>query len=667
MTVNAPVVNGIHSKSYKVSKLQAALEWSRRGYKVFPLPSNSKQPDFVGWVDSATTDPEKIRKIWTTPSGEERDFNIACLTTGLVVLDVDVKDGRPGLENLEGLHIPQDTLIVRTPSGGKHLYFSHDEDSANRVGILGKGSGLDIRGYHGFVVAPGSTIDGVPYVVEHDSPWADPVPEVLLPFLRPPREKRRGEMDFADDSEEALALGRHYLVHNAPIAISGQGGNDATYGVCTKLTRDFGLSEEAATTLLLELWNGRCEPPWDEDALFDIVEHSCRYGQNERGSGTLSAALGDLSEFDALPPPHAKEDEPPAEQNQRRADEIVLFSSFVGRAAPPRKWIVKGMLPERAVTLLYGNGGTGKSLLAIQLGVARALGRPWLGQETKPGRTLLASAEDDSDELHRRVADIAAAEAFGLEKLGDRFGFLDWSGEDCALAVSNGDALQKTAVLDRLRRRIQSFKPDLLVIDTKSKFFAGNEIHRAHAQQFISLLIGICQKHDTTILLLDHPSMSGMATGDGSSGSSQWSNAVRSRLYMHAEEENGVKFTRLEVRKANYGPTDCHVDLTWERGRFTPVDEAWIEAIKEQSANDLEGQVVAALREMLSNDANVSPERKARNNIVAALAKRPDVECQDKAKLWAAVDRLEADGFLRQDDYEGHGKRLRRYVLGHSA
>ena len=41
---------------------------------------------------------------------------------------------------------------------------------------------------------------------------------------------------------------------------------------------------------------------------------------------------------------------------------------------PPREWLVDALVPMKTVTLFSGDGGTGKSLLALQLAVAVAAG-----------------------------------------------------------------------------------------------------------------------------------------------------------------------------------------------------------------------------------------------------------------------------------------------------
>jgi RecA-family ATPase len=78
---------------------------------------------------------------------------------------------------------------------------------------------------------------------------------------------------------------------------------------------------------------------------------------------------------------------------------IINPADWEGLPVPPREWIVPDYIPDRTVSLLGGDGATGKSLLALQLAIARALGREWIGLLPEPGRTLVLSAEDDADEM----------------------------------------------------------------------------------------------------------------------------------------------------------------------------------------------------------------------------------------------------------------------------
>src|SRR5882757_11554496 len=88
---------------------------------------------------------------------------------------------------------------------------------------------------------------------------------------------------------------------------------------------------------------------------------------------------------------------------------IISPVQWRDQPVPEREWIVRDWIPAKTVTLLSGDGAVGKSTLALQLGTARALGRDWIGTMPTAGRTLYLSAEDDQDELHRRLARAASS------------------------------------------------------------------------------------------------------------------------------------------------------------------------------------------------------------------------------------------------------------------
>jgi RecA-family ATPase len=220
---------------------------------------------------------------------------------------------------------------------------------------------------------------------------------------------------------------------------------------------------------------------------------------------------------------------------------IINPADWEGLPVPPRKWIVAEYIPDRTVSLLGGDGATGKSLLALQLAIARALGREWIGLLPEPGRTLILSAEDDADEMQRRVEDIRKFYGARMGDLSD-IRLIDLVGEDSIIGALMKGQIEPTAMWHALDAYMTEFKPGLTILDVLADMFAGDENNRAQVRQFIGLLKKLARKHDCAFLLLAHPSLTGMSTGSGTSGSTGWNNAVRSRMYFQtAKASDGTE------------------------------------------------------------------------------------------------------------------------------
>src|SRR5690606_24902011 len=141
--------------THKAELMQAALEYARRGWRVFPCRPGDKRPmKGFRWRNEATIDEETIKRWWK----RWPDANIGLATGGggVVVLDVDGEEGERSLQELEEAYGPLPrTLEARTGGGGRHIFFKapnwYIPNSANKIG--GK---LDIRGDGGYIVAPPS-------------------------------------------------------------------------------------------------------------------------------------------------------------------------------------------------------------------------------------------------------------------------------------------------------------------------------------------------------------------------------------------------------------------------------------------------------------------------------------------------------------------------------
>ena len=167
-------------------RLQAAQDAVARGWWIFPCERSGKAPI----TPHGYQDAELSANAWKSGSDYPRNANIgiACGASGLLVVDMDVKNGIDGITAFEDFMGEwPDSYEVKTPSGGVHLYFSDpDNEFGCRTGTLPKG--IDIRGKGGNVLGAGSVIDGKRYLIANDADVA-PIPEKLSTALLEPRRR----------------------------------------------------------------------------------------------------------------------------------------------------------------------------------------------------------------------------------------------------------------------------------------------------------------------------------------------------------------------------------------------------------------------------------------------------------------------------------------------
>ena len=85
----------------------------------------------------------------------------------------------------------------------------------------------------------------------------------------------------------------------------------------------------------------------------------------------------------------------------------------------------------------------------------------------------------------------------------------------------NNNQLSITDVYSQVTSAAERFKPELLVLDTLADVYAADENNRMLAKQFVKLVSAMVREHRGTGLILAHPSLSGMASKCGTSGSTE--------------------------------------------------------------------------------------------------------------------------------------------------
>jgi len=330
--------------------------------------------------------------------------------------------------------------------------------------------------------------------------------------------------------------------------------------------------------------------------------------------------------------------------------DILSPSAWTGEP-PAHDWIVDGCFLRGTVAMLSGDGGLGKSLLMQQLCTAAALGKDWLGLETKPCNTFAFFCEDDPDELHRRQFWINKHYGCQPADLGDRVSYAARVGMENILVEFDRrtDEPKFTALLTQLRDTVINLKAEIIILDTLADVFAGNEIIRNQVRRFVTALRKLAMEARGVVVLTAHPSLTGMNTGTGLSGSTGWNNSVRSRLYLtkpKTEDEEGQGNERyLKTMKNNQGPFGGKIRLTWDKGVFVQgSDHTGPVGVVDRI--ELDVALMDALRSMVANGTLVAASQDYRFGFCNIVRDMPEFKHFSQNTILTAQNRLTESGKL---------------------
>lgn len=148
--------------------LRCALQYAAIGWRVIPLKRGGKVPYMKAWQKHATTDESTIRQWFRDNPGS--NLGIACgRESGIYVIDFDTAKHPNCVAEFwsavgDALSAQSRFGKVFTASGGQHWYLRLTPGGARAANSASKRiKGVDVRADGGQVVAPPSTIKGVPY------------------------------------------------------------------------------------------------------------------------------------------------------------------------------------------------------------------------------------------------------------------------------------------------------------------------------------------------------------------------------------------------------------------------------------------------------------------------------------------------------------------------
>lgn len=551
-----------------LTKLHIAKALKARGFRVFPVTPGAKAPPLLAdWPNRAAKTEAEVEVLWAAMP----DANVAIHCAGLVVVDVDIRNGGGiSLETLNDIyHIPV-TLTTRTPSGGRHLFFRLAEGQAvsNSAGKLGKG--IDIKTTGGYVVAPGSDTEAGRYHFEADVPIAE-APTWLLDLLGTRTPKATAPASSTVAPPETVEQARQWLAEQSV------GGGRSYANACG--LRDRGLSVAQAREVFAEH-----DPR--PDAL-DQVDHAYRYAQG--APGAKAVVESDL----------------PVVQNVGTYAQVPTLRhirSFkdlsTGDYTPP-PYVVKGLLSQRSHAVVFGPPKQGKSANVMDLALHVSAGRPWRGHRVRQGAVLYLAFEGVGG-IEGRVR------AWGRQyNAPDELPFYAVSAN-----YNLADKADRAALGADVRTALGDVKPVLLVVDTVARALArmqGDE-NSAKDMGILNDAIGALIAHSEACVLLIHHSGKNAARG------ARGSNSLLAAVDTEIEISDGTMRVTAQRDLPPSEPTGFSclpvvVGVDAEGDEITSVVAIEVEAPKTERILGNARLAFDALCRLSPNNAPVSPER----------------------------------------------------------
>lgn len=415
--------------------LAYALAYARLGWHVFPVERGAKVP--VGRLVprghlEATTDEAIIRRWWRL--APDAGIGVSLSASGLAAIDVDPRNGgNETMDDLERAHgsLRSDVYALTGGGGEHHVFLLPAGMHPTLPGTLGPGVDVKVNGY--IVVEPSVHASGRTYQWEaSSSPLDGIVPSALPDWLR--------SFSRASEAQETPRTG------TGKVASGGRNNylSRKAYGM-----RRLGLAIEHIEAALTLVNRDDCDPPLPEEEVRRIASGKARIDEEPYltfGSAQAAAEAGGL----------------------------VLTVEQLHAQAGAVQWLIKGVVPTQSLGFVFGASGTFKSFLALDMALHVCYGMQWMGRRTKQRDVVYLAAEGGAG-LMKRI------EAWHKDR-----GML-W--QECPMrAVVVPLTLRTEATMLREAITGCGVRPGLLVIDTLSQTYSGDENSNSEMAEWLRVL-----------------------------------------------------------------------------------------------------------------------------------------------------------------------------------
>ncbi len=221
---------------------------------------------------------------------------------------------------------------------------------------------------------------------------------------------------------------------------------------------------------------------------------------------------------------------------------------------PETPHLLPFLLPDPKATILYGAGGTGKSIISTAIGAAIQTGMPFLGWESIQRNVLYLDWETDEGDLSHRNA--VVSKGLGLDEPAP----VSYMSLELPLELE----------MSHIAAAVVENDIGLVIIDSVGMASTQGRDGSDPAEGAITFFRAL-RMLNAAVLCIDH--ISGEDQRRGRAGASKpygsvfkWNSARNAFELIDASEEDGPMRVTLRHRKANLGPrmSDLTLSVRWD-------------------------------------------------------------------------------------------------------
>ncbi len=565
----------------------------RLGLPCFPCGSD-KRPLVATGYKAASAERDRILAMFERPGADLIGVPTGEVS-GIVAIDVDIKNGQPGMEWLnENREALPETRTHRTRSGGLHLIFKYPAgmDIRNSAGRVAPG--IDVRGNGGFIISPPSP----GYMVADPAEPAEMPRWLVRACMAPetpraaPTRNREPVPAYAaralnDEAMEVMRAGegtRNDRLNIAAVKL----GTLVGAGLLTRADVESDLTRaaqtagldprEIAATLKSGIEFGIARPrAIPERAERPTTEEPPPPEPDDPGYYAAQDAEASMSseEWDDLERRETGRSIPASEEARTKAGPDLLWSiteAWDEATIPTRPWVARGYLMRGAVTVVSGPGSAGKSSLMVAWATAAAIGSAFHHfKPDGPLRVATYNVEDDGEEQKRRFSAMLRQLKLGPADLAGRLAILGPTRVGTLLQTArDGTLLVNTPVMDKLEAFVTEFRPDVLILDPFVELHAAEENDNTAIRAVLAKFRAMAIEHAMSVVLLHHARKGTGAPGDPDSlrGASSIVGAARVALTLNVMTDDEAQtlgipadrrrdYFRLDGAKSNYAKIEA--------------------------------------------------------------------------------------------------------------